>query len=138
MTRHKHLLLLQLFRNVASGRSRDFDPSLGKQRARGEHEGEIKYQGVMDSPQYLPRMSAAKYNTPTHRLALIDQNLPKTLAISQQLDEEVTSVSFVQQLRDEVHVGNQSRLEDDWHVRRVEQFDRVVRHHPTVTLRSNR
>ena len=36
----------------------------------------------MDSPQYLPRMSAAKYNTPTHRLALIDQNLPKTLAIS--------------------------------------------------------
>ena len=43
-----------------------------------------------------------------------------------------------QQLRDEVHVGHQSGLEDDWHVRRVEQFDRVVRDHPTVTLRSNR
>ena len=39
--------------------------------------------------------------------------------------QEVAGVTVVQQLAEEVEVGHERRLEDDGHVGRVEQLDRV-------------
>lgn len=44
----------------------------------------------------------------------------------EQLDNEEISIALVQQLRDEVQVGDQGRLQNDRHVGGVEQLDGVL------------
>lgn len=45
---------------------------------------------------------------------------------TEQLDNEEIPIALVQQLRDEVEVGDQGRLQNDWHVGGVEQLDGVL------------
>lgn len=56
------------------------------------------------------------------------------LPSAEQLDDEVVAVPLVQQLRDEVQVGDQGRLQDDGHVGGVEQLDLVVLLHAAALL----
>ena len=48
------------------------------------------------------------------------------LPAAEQLDEDVTAVPLVQQLADEVEVGDEGGLQDDGHVAGVEQLDGVA------------
>ncbi len=47
------------------------------------------------------------------------------LPAAQQLHDEVAAIALVEQLRDEVQVGDEGRLKNDGHVGRVEQLDGV-------------
>ena len=47
------------------------------------------------------------------------------LPLAEELHEEVRGEALVQQLREEVEVGDQRSLQNDGDVRRVEQLDRV-------------
>ena len=42
MSTHGHLLFLQLLGNIAGRGTRDFNPGLGEEGARGEHESQIE------------------------------------------------------------------------------------------------
>jgi hypothetical protein len=53
---------------------------------------------------------------------------------TQEVDEEVGRESFVQELRDEVQVGNECGLQDDGDVAGVEQLDRVAATLTTLLL----
>ena len=48
------------------------------------------------------------------------------LPLSEERHEEVTLKLAVEHLTEEVEVGNESCLQDDWDVRSVEKFDRVL------------
>ena len=60
------------------------------------------------------------------------------LPATKELDQEVASVAFVQQLGDEVEVGHQRGLQDDGHVRRVEELDGVSLLHAAAALGRHR
>jgi len=128
-----HLLLLELSRNVSGGRTRNFDPSLREEGASREHEGDIE-DGVKRVGRYVGqrgrRGDVIHQTAGGNELAVTFAFLPAT----KELNEEVTTISLVQELRDEVEVGNQRRLQDDRHVGRVEELDGIVRHVATVLL----
>ena len=48
------------------------------------------------------------------------------LPLAQQLHQDVAAIALVEQLRDEVQVGDEGGLQDDGHVGGVEQLDGVV------------
>lgn len=54
---------------------------------------------------------------------------------AQQVDQEVATEASGQHLRDDVQVGNQSRLQDDGNVRGVEKLDGIRVVLSTVTCR---
>ena len=56
------------------------------------------------------------------------------LPLTKQVDEEITLESLVQQLREEVDVRDERRLQNDGSVRRVEEFDWVGPHLATNLL----
>jgi hypothetical protein len=60
------------------------------------------------------------------------------LPASEQTDNEELWEALIQQLRDEVEVGNEGRLQDDGHVGGVEQLDGVVHTLASVSLAANR
>ena len=137
MTLDDHLLLLELSRNVSGGRTRNFDPSLREEGASREHEGDIE-DGVKWVSRYIGqrgrRGDVIHQTTGGNELAVTFAFLPAT----KELNEEVTTISLVQELRDEVEVGNQRRLQDDRHVGCVEELDGIVRNVATVLLRLDR
>ena len=49
-------------------------------------------------------------------------------------DDEVVGIALVEELREEVEVGDEGRLQDDRHVRRVEELDRVCTRSTSVLL----
>lgn len=59
------------------------------------------------------------------------------LPASQKSHNEELGETLVEQLGDEVEVGNEGRLQDDGHVGGVEQLDGVVHTLPTVPLAAN-
>eukprot|EP00982_Pelagococcus_subviridis_P016771 31497-Pelagococcus_subviridis.AAC.19 len=121
---HEHLLLLQLLRDVARGRAGDFDPRLREERARAEHEREVK-QRVQRVRRDVAQ--GRRRGDVVHEPADGDE-LPGGLALlppPQELHEEIPSEALEQELGDEVKVRHERGLQDDRHVARVEQLDRV-------------
>ena len=133
MTHHEHLLLLELLGDIARRGAGDLDPGLGEQGARAEHEGEVE-DGVKrvrrDVPEAGGRGDVVRQAAHGDELAGALGLLPA----AEELDQEVASVALVQQLGDEVEVGHQCGLQDDWHVRRVEELDGVGLLHAAAAL----
>jgi hypothetical protein len=122
---HDHVLVAQLLGNVARGRARHFDPGLTEQGATGQDERQVE-DGTERIAQYRGQApwwgNVVRQPTDGDALALAALDV---LPPSEQTDDDVGRVAFVQELRDEVQVGHQSGLQDDRHVAGVEQFDRV-------------
>ena len=137
VTHHEHLLLLELLSDIARRGAGDLDPGLGEQGACAEHEGEVK-DGVKrvrrDVPEAGGRGDVVRQASHGDELASALGLLPAT----KELDQEVASVAFVQQLGDEVEVGHQRGLQDDGHVRRVEELDGVSLLHAAAALGRHR
>lgn len=60
------------------------------------------------------------------------------LPAAKKLHKEVGAIALVEQLRDEVQVGDEGGLQDDGHVARVEEFDGVRVLLPTCPPGSHR
>mmetsp|Transcript_14671 Transcript_14671/g.32200 ORF Transcript_14671/g.32200 Transcript_14671/m.32200 type:complete len:216 (+) Transcript_14671:50-697(+) len=132
-TRHHHLLVLELLGHIASRCSRDVDPCLGEERAGDEHESHIE-DGV---DRILPEIhegvrgrdvvnNAAHWNG----LACVVHLLP----LAQKVDEHVGLEALVEELREEVEVGDERGLQDDGDVGGVEQLDGIRAHLPSDLL----
>ena len=68
------------------------------------------------------------------RLAEVKRYLP----LAQQADDEVSTKALVQELGDEVQVGDEGRLQDDGHIACVEELDGVRALSPPSLLASHR
>eukprot|EP00618_Florenciella_parvula_P001379 CAMPEP_0119541236 /NCGR_PEP_ID=MMETSP1344-20130328/52833_1 /TAXON_ID=236787 /ORGANISM="Florenciella parvula, Strain CCMP2471" /LENGTH=535 /DNA_ID=CAMNT_0007585181 /DNA_START=198 /DNA_END=1803 /DNA_ORIENTATION=- len=121
---HDHLLVAQLLGHVARRRARDLDPGLGEERARGEHEDNVddRVDRVTDDlAEGVWRRDVVRQTV--HRGRLPALVLPHT----EEAHEDVVRRAVVEELREEVEVRHERGLEDDRHVRGVEELDRVAR-----------
>lgn len=122
VTLEHHVLISELLGNILGAASGDLNPSLGEQSTRGQDERDIE-ECVEGIRHYLAQVSwwgdvvgeTANWDTVATHI--------NVLPLSQQVDQEVGLESLVQDLREEEQVGNQGGLQDNWHVRGVEQFD---------------
>mmetsp|Transcript_57425 Transcript_57425/g.128203 ORF Transcript_57425/g.128203 Transcript_57425/m.128203 type:complete len:393 (-) Transcript_57425:510-1688(-) len=123
---HHHLLVAQLLGHVFCARARNLDPRLREERAsdKDKHEVEDGVEGVLEDlrdrhwgREVVDETARWHGARGTHGLLV--------LPLAKHVDEEVVGVALVEQLREEVEVGDERRLQDDWHVGRVEELDRV-------------
>mmetsp|Transcript_50744 Transcript_50744/g.100971 ORF Transcript_50744/g.100971 Transcript_50744/m.100971 type:complete len:584 (-) Transcript_50744:49-1800(-) len=123
---HHHLLVAELPGHVLGGRAGNLDPSLGEHGASDEDEDEVD--------DRVDRVSE-DFSDGDGRREVIDQTAdghlargPSRLLVlppAEHVDEEVVGVALEEQLRKEVEVRDEGRLEDDGHVGGVEELDRV-------------
>lgn len=133
VTLDDHVLLSELTSNILGGGTRDIDPGLGEEGARGKDEDDID-EGVQRISSNLAergrRRNVVGNTTNRDGLSLVVRML---LPGSQNTDDGVGEV-LVQQLREEEEVRNESRLQDDGNVGGVEQLDGVSSVGTTSTL----
>mmetsp|Transcript_48914 Transcript_48914/g.116464 ORF Transcript_48914/g.116464 Transcript_48914/m.116464 type:complete len:287 (-) Transcript_48914:126-986(-) len=123
---HHHLLVAQLPGDVRRGGSGHLDPGLGEHGARGEDEDDVE-QRVQGVAHDLREGGGGRdvVRHPADWPHLAGHGHLRLLPLAQHVDEDVLRVPFVQDLGDEVDVGDEGGLEDDRDVRGVEQLDRV-------------
>jgi hypothetical protein len=122
-----HLLITELLGNIRGAGTRDINPSLGEQGASSQDEGQVK-DGVERIQQNLLQ-GARRGNVvsqSTNRDSLTSVGTLNLTPRTQEANEEVGGESLVQELRDEVQVGHERRLQDDGDVAGVEQLDGVA------------
>mmetsp|Transcript_12501 Transcript_12501/g.40927 ORF Transcript_12501/g.40927 Transcript_12501/m.40927 type:complete len:317 (-) Transcript_12501:796-1746(-) len=122
---HNHLLIAELLGDVARGRAGDLDPHGGEDGAGGEDEDEVEdgVEGVVGDFGEGPggRDVVGEASDGDGRVARAFDLLP----LADEADEEDAGIPVVEELGEEVEVGDEGRLEDDGHVRRVEELDGV-------------
>ena len=122
MTRHHHLLILQLLGNVAWARARDFNPSLREKSTCGEHKGDVDggvdriENGFLDG---VRRRHVVGHSRGSAKLRRILQRLPDT----KEFDEDILGEPGGQHLGNDEDIGGKGGLEHDGHVRGVEKLD---------------
>ena len=107
VTFHHHLVVPQLFGNITSGSSRDLNPGLTKQSARGQDEGEVKHSMeriVDDFSKGRRRRNVVRNSSNRDLLSWASISL---LPLSEKTDQDIGWSTVVQKLRDKVQVGNQ-------------------------------
>lgn len=121
-----HVLVLELLQDVLGCASTDLDPGLREQGASGQDEGDVEngVEGIWVDLKELPWGrdvigQSSNWDTASSHF--------EVLPLPEKLDQEVASEPLVEQLGEEIEVGDKSGLEDDWDVGSVEQFDRVGR-----------
>mmetsp|Transcript_39306 Transcript_39306/g.83737 ORF Transcript_39306/g.83737 Transcript_39306/m.83737 type:complete len:223 (+) Transcript_39306:158-826(+) len=124
VARHHHVLIPELLGDVARRGARDVDPGFREEGAGDEHEGHVA-EGV---DRILPnvregvrRRDIVRKTANRDGLATVVHLLP----LAQEIDEHVRLEAPIEQLREEVEVGHERRLQDDRDVRSVEELDRV-------------
>ena len=129
---HDHLGIAELLGNIAGGGTGHLDPGLGEEGAGGEDENEVEdgVEGVVDDlSQRGGRADVVRDATDGDHLTTLI-----VLPLAEKTNEDVGGGTVVQELGDEVQVGNQSSLEDDGHVGGVEQLNGVGSGLSTVLL----
>lgn len=127
LTRLDHLLITELLGNIRGAGARDIDPSLGEQGASSQDEGQVE-DGVEGIQQNLLQRARRRnvVSQSTNGDCLTSVGTLDLTPSTQEADEEVGGESLVQELRDEVQVGHEGRLQDDGDVAGVEQLDGVA------------
>lgn len=118
---------LQLLGNVTRGRVRNGDPELGKDGARCEDERDVEdgMNGIVHHlVECLRRGDVMGQATNGEELPVL--RVLALLPLTEDVDQEVGAEAAVQDLREEVDVGYDRRLQDDGHVGCVEELDVVV------------
>jgi len=128
VTSHHHLLLLQLLGDVFGRRSRDFDPRLGEEGARPQHEHDVHHrvdgilQHVSETFGRGEVVAESADGIGSSRTAAADIR-----PHAQQVDQEVARKFMSEHLGNDVEIGDQSALKDDGDVGGVEEFDGIRR-----------
>jgi len=121
---HDHLLVAQLLGDVTRGGARDVNPHAGQRTAKAEHERDVEDGVKRINPQIAQaagRRHVVGQTADGDGLTRVVDLLP----LSEQVDEHVGLKALVEELRDEVHVGDERGLENDGDVGSVEQLDGV-------------
>ena len=129
---HDHLGIPELLGNITGGGAGHLDPGLGEEGAGGEDKDEVKdgVEGVVDDlSQRGGRADVVGDATDGDHLTTL-----VVLPLAEKTNEDIGRGTVVQELGDEVQVGNQGSLEDNGHVRGVEQLDGVGSGLSTVLL----
>ncbi len=121
------MLVAELLGNIRGAGARDIDPSLGEQGASSQDEGQVE-DGVEGIQQHFLQRARRRdvVSQSTDRDSLTSIGTFNLTPSTQEVDEEVGGESLVQELRDEVQVGDESGLQDDGNVAGVEQLDGVA------------
>ena len=124
MSREHHILILELLQDILGRASTDFNPSLGEQGTCRQNKGNVedRMEGIRINFGEFPRWRDVIGQSSNRDTAASHFQI---LPLSEQLDEEVSSETFVEHLGEEIEVGHQGGLKDDGDVRGVEQFDGV-------------
>ena len=132
MPRHHEPLLLELLGDIARRGAADLDPGLGKQRAGGQHEGDVDgaVQRVVQRRLEVQRrrhvVGDAGGGVQLRGAALA--RLPD----AEQLHEQVVGEAAVEHLADEEDVAGERRLQHDGHVGGVEEAHGVGAAHAAL------
>jgi len=125
---HKHhLLALQLLGDIFSGGSGDFNPGLREEGAGSQDEGEIEYsmericEDVGESPGWRDVVCQASDGDGLNLISRSGRIMPH----AQQIDEEISRESPIEQLREEIQIRHESGLQYDGDVGCVEQLDGI-------------
>ncbi|KAF7455843.1 transport protein SEC61 subunit alpha [Cryptosporidium felis] len=118
---HDHLLVSELLCHVLGRGSRDLNPGLGKERTGHQDERDVEkgVDRIGDHINQGVRGGDVVGNAPDGDGLAPDIQL---LPLAEDVDQHVGLESAVEELREEVKVGNQSRLEDDRNVRGVKEL----------------
>jgi len=111
--------------NISNGGARDFDPGLGEQGASTHHEDNVEngVEGVSEDREEISRgRNVVSETTDGDRVTAHFDILP----LAEKSDGEEVSESSVEELREEIEVGDQSSVEHDGDVGSVEQLDGEV------------
>ena len=124
MALHNHLLIAELLSDVARSGARDVDPEARHPAANGKDEGDVEDGVERINPEIGKRARGGHVvgeTTDGDGLAGVVDLLP----LAKQVDEHVALEALVEELGDEVHMGDQRRLENDRNVGGVKELDGV-------------
>lgn len=119
-----HILVLELLSNISGGTATNLDPSLGEQGTGEKNESNVEddVNGVVeDVAQCSGRGDVVSKTSDGDGVAAHLDFLPLT----QESNDEVGSEFLVEDLGEEVKVGNKSRLENNGDVGSVEKLNGV-------------
>lgn len=111
--------------NISNGGARDFDPGLGEQGASTHHEDNVEnsVEGISEDREEISRgRNVVSETTDGDRVTAHFNILP----LAEKSDGEEVSESSVEELREEIEVGDQSSVKHDGDVGSVEQLDGEV------------
>lgn len=127
VTLDDHVLIAELLSNIARRRARDLNPSLGEESASNEDEGEVEdsmERIIEDLSKGVRRRDivsqTANWDRLTRTIAVV-----LLLPATEKLNNDVGGITLVQELGEEVQVGDESSLKDDRNVGGVEELDWV-------------
>lgn len=118
-------MVLQLLGNILNGRARDFDPGLGEQSASTHHEDNVEngVDGVReDGEEISGGRNVISETTDGDRVTAHFDILP----LAEKSDGEEVFESSVEELREEIEVGDQGGVEHDGDVGSIEQLNGEV------------
>lgn len=126
MATHNHVLVAELLGNILGSRTGDLNPGLGEECSGAEDEGEVEdgVEGVAeDLSEGVGRREVVSKTANGDHVVLVGtlHLLPDT----EQGNEEVLGEALEDELGDDEVVGDEGRLENDWHVGGVEELDGV-------------
>mmetsp|Transcript_7309 Transcript_7309/g.9886 ORF Transcript_7309/g.9886 Transcript_7309/m.9886 type:complete len:224 (-) Transcript_7309:826-1497(-) len=138
MSLHEHLLLLELLSNILGTGTGYLYPGFGEKSTGCQHEGKVEHSMEWVSRDVRERSRWGEVvHQSTNRDQLTGGGVLCFRPATKKLHKDVVAVTFEKQLRNEVEIGHQGRLQDDGHIRSVKQLDRVRSLLTTCALRSH-
>lgn len=127
MSNDDHSLLMELLGNVLGGRSGDLDPSLGEQSASSQDEGDVEdgVEWIRDDVEEGSGWRDIVGKSSDWDRVDLSAGSSKLLPASEKADQWVRWESSEEHLGQEVEVGDQGSLQDNWDVGGVEKLDWV-------------
>lgn len=127
VSNHHHLLITELFGNILGRGTRHVNPGLGEQSAGSENESDVE-QSVErisgNGGEGTGRRQVVGKSSDGDHLSL-SRGVFGNSPLSQQVNENVVGITSVEELRQEVEIGNEGGLQNDGDVGGIEQLDGV-------------
>jgi hypothetical protein len=131
---HDHLVIAELLGDVAGRRARHFDPCLTEQSTCRQNESQVENSVEWIVNNFGKRTGWRNVVGDSTDGDLLSGSTVHILPLAQETDQHIGWSAVVQELGDEVQVGDKGGLKDDGHVGSVKELDRIVSLLPTVFL----
>jgi len=134
MSLHDHLVISKLLGYITRRRSRHLDPGLTEKSTGSQDKSQVEHGVERIVHNFRKRSRRGNVVRNSSNRNLLSHSSFNILPLSEKTDQDIGRSTVVQKLGDKIQVGNKGRLEDDRHVRRVEELDGVVSLLTTVLL----
>ena len=124
LTINHQFLVHQLPSNISWAWSWDVDPNSREESARGQHENGINHSVNWVFLNVIEALRRADVVSQTTNWCLVTSHII-VLPLAEEANNEVSTELSGQDLSEEVDIGNEGGLKNNWNIRGVEKLDRV-------------